>query len=197
MRVCVCSTVVTMIASATAGPVDAQWYVGLGLTVTHYLGTARDTSGNPSARPGDATMVGVSLERSVGHARVGLRLAYGKPGLSLTGRGLTITDRTAGQLIEAAVPLNFRVGGVGPSGAVRAELGPTLHLWKVGDEIRSRVGASGGIAYEWSVSDRFLGAIRTEGMISKSWFDPNDLPPEYERRMTWRYGVSLGVSYRL
>jgi len=142
-------------------------------------------------------MVGVRFERSVGHARVGLRLSYGKPGLSLTGKGLTITDRTAGQLIEAAAPLNFRVGGIGPSGAVRAELGPTLHLWKVGDEIRSRVGASGGLAYEWSVTGRFLGLIRTEGMVSKSWFDKNDLPPDFVRRMTWRYGVTLGVSYRL
>jgi len=186
-----------MIASATAGRVDAQWYVGFGLMATRYGGTARDTSGNPKARPGDATMVGVRFERSVGQARVGLRLSYGTPGLSLTGQGLTITDRTAGQLIEAAVPLNFRVGGVGPSGAVRAELGPTLHLWKFGDEIRSRVGASGGVAYEWSVTGRFLGVIRTEGMLSKSWFDENDLPPEYLRRMTWRYGVSLGVSYRL
>ncbi len=197
MRACVWTAALTIIANTTAGRVDAQWYVGLGLTATHYRGAARDTSGNPNARPGDATMVGVRFERSVGHARVGLHLSYGKPGFSLTGHGLTITDRTAGQLFEAAAPLNFRVGGIGPSGAVRAEVGPTLLLWKVGDEIRSRVGASGGVAYEWSVTGRLLGVIRTEGMLSRSWFDENDLPPEYVRRMTWRYGVSLGVSYRL
>lgn len=197
MRLCVCCTALVVVASATAGRVAAQWYVGLGLAVTHYGGTARDTSGNPNARPGDATMVGVRVERSVGRARVGLRLSYGKPGLTLTGQALTITDRSSGQLIEASAPINFRVGGIGPSGAVRAEVGPTLHLWRAGDEIRSRLGALGAIGYEWPVTNRLLGSLRLEGMLSSSWFNPNELPPEFERRATWRYGVGLGLAYRL
>ena len=76
-------------------------------------------------------------------------------------------------------------------------MGPSLHLWKSGDESRSRAGAVAAATYEWPVSNRVAGAIRFEGTVSKSWFDPGDLPPEYERRATWRYGVGLGLRYRL
>jgi hypothetical protein len=31
----------------------------------------------------------------------------------------------------------------------------------------------------------------------KSWFDAGDVPPDFERRATWRYGVGLGLRYRL
>jgi len=89
------------------------------------------------------------------------------------------------------------VGGIGPSGVVRAELGPALHLWKFDDDTRDRVSALGALAYEWPVAGRFSSAIRFEGMVSKSWFAEGDLPPEYDLRLTWRYGVTLGLRYRL
>ena len=133
----------------------------------------------------------------MGRFGIGLRGSYGKPGLTATGGGLTITDKTSGQLIELATLVAVRVGGIGPSGAVRADLGPALHLWKFGDDIRARIGALGGVAYDWPVAGRFSGAIRLEGTVSKSWFEPGDLPPEYHLRLTWRYGVTLGLRYRL
>jgi hypothetical protein len=34
-------------------------------------------------------------------------------------------------------------------------------------------------------------------MLSPSWFDAADVPPEFERRVTWRYGVGLGLYCRL
>ena len=123
--------------------------------------------------------------------------SYGKAGLTATGPGLTLTDKTAGQLFEAEVLLSFQVVGIGSSGAIRAELGPSLHLWKSGDENRTRAGGVGAMAYEWPIAKRVAGAIRLEGMLSKSWFDAGYLPPEFERQATWRYGVGLGVRYRL
>jgi hypothetical protein len=110
---------------------------------------------------------------------------------------LVLTDNSTGQLLEGQLLMNFQVVGIGSSGAVRAELGPALHLWKSGDELRSRAGAVAAAAYEWPVANRFSGAIRLEGTVSKSWFDAIDLPPEYERQVTWRYGVGLGLRYRL
>lgn len=186
-----------VLSCAAANRAAAQWHLGLELATTHYRGSARDTSGNPHARPGDAVTLGLRLDRRVSQMRAAFRLSYGKPGFSLTGEGLTITDKNAGELIEAAALLSFRVGGIGPSGAIRAELGPALHLWKVGDEIRARVGALAATAYEWPVAGKFSAAVRLEGTLSKSWFDAADLPPEYERQVTWRYGVGLGLRYRL
>jgi len=110
---------------------------------------------------------------------------------------LILTDNSTGQLIEGQLLLNFRVVGIGSSGAIRAEVGPSLHLWKSGDENRTRLGGVTALAYEWPVTKRFSGAIRLEGIVSKSWFDAGDLPPEYERQVTWLYGVGLGLRYRL
>ncbi len=93
--------------------------------------------------------------------------------------------------------VNTRVGGIGPSGAVQAELGPALHLWNFDGEIHPRLGGLAAISYRWPIAGRLMGAIRAEGMISPSWFNSQDLPPEYERRLTWRHGVGLGLHYRL
>lgn len=197
MRTGAFTAILVTLAGLTAREVASQWYIGVELTPAHYGGSARDTSGNPHARPGDAVSVGLRVDRRMGQMGATLRLSYGKPGLSLSGEGLTITDKTAGQLLECVGLMSFRVGGIGPSGAIRAELGPALHLWKVGDEIRTRVGVLTAMAYEWTIVGKLSGALRTEGTLSKSWFDATDLPSEYRRQATWRYGVGLGLHYRL
>jgi hypothetical protein len=77
------------------------------------------------------------------------------------------------------------------------ELGPALLLWDFDSELRARLGALGAAAYQWPVTRRLTGVVRLEGMISKSWLEPGEVPPEYVRRLTWRYGVGLGLRYRL
>jgi hypothetical protein len=192
-----------VVAALVVLPMDvaqSQWTIVLEGGVSRFGGSAHDTangSGPPQWRPGDVPTIGLRLERGMGRVRVGLRGSYGKPGLSATGQGITVTDKTSGQLIELATLVAVRVGGIGPSGVVRAELGPALHLWKFDDDTRDRVSALGALAYEWPVAGRFSSAIRFEGMVSKSWFAEGDLPPEYDLRLTWRYGVTLGLRYRL
>ena len=115
----------------------------------------------------------------------------------MAGKDIYVKDKTTGRLLEVASLVSTRVGGIGPSGAIRAELGPALHLWDYSGEIRTRMSALAGIAYEWPIATRFTGAIRFEGMLSPSWFDATDVPPEFERRVTWRYGVGFGLRYRL
>jgi len=183
-----------------AGAALAQWRIGLEAGVSRYRGSARDTSGSggpPGFHPGGAPAIGLRVERGIGAFGAALRLSFAKPGLSADGDDLTVTDKSSGELFELATLVAVRVGGIGPSGAVRAELGPALHLWKFGDEFRTRIGVLGALAYEWPVAGRFSGAIRLEGALSRSWFEESDLPPQYERRVTWRYGVTLGLRYRL
>ncbi len=193
--------IVSLLVALAASPAAAQWDVGLELTTTRYRGSVHNTSdsGPPSYRPGDATTSALRVDRTINRLRVGLRGSYGKPGLALHGPGLTITDKTSGELFEGSALVSFQMVGIGggSSGAVRAELGPVLHLWKIGDEVRKRLGALGAAAYEWPVAQRLTGAVRLEATISKSWFNAGDLSAEYERRATWRYGVSLGLRYRL
>ena len=181
-------------------PVAAQWDVGLEINTTHYRGSSRvanDSSGPTTLRPANATTFGVRVDRAVGRARLSLHASYASVGLTAAAPDLTLTDNSSGEVVEGQLLLNFQVVGIGSSGAVRMEFGPSLHLWKGVDETRSRIGVVAASAYEWPVARRLSGAIRFEGMLSKSWFEPGDLPPELERRVTWRYGVGLGLRYRL
>jgi len=191
---------VLIFMAVIAVPVAAQWNVGLEINATHYRGSSRaatDSSGPTRVRPADATTFGVRVDRAIRRARLGLQLSYATVGLTASAPDLILTDNSSGEVFEGQLLLNFQVAGIGSSGAVRMELGPSLHLWKAESESRSRAGAVAAAAYEWPVANRFSGAIRLEGMLSKSWFDPGDLPSELERRVTWRYGVGLGMRYRL
>lgn len=191
---------VLVFMAVIAVPVAAQWNVGLEINATHYRGSSRaatDSSGPTRVRPADATTFGVRVDRVIRRARLGLQISYATVGLTASAPDLILTDNSSGEVFEGQLLLNFQVAGIGSSGAVRMELGPSLHLWKAESESRSRAGAVAAAAYEWPVANRFSGAIRLEGMLSKSWFDPGDLPSELERRVTWRYGVGLGLRYRL
>src|SRR5437773_725777 len=177
---------VLVLVAVTTAPAAAQWNIGFEISTTHYRGSARDTanSGSPeSFRPANATLWGARIDRVVGRARVGVQAAYARLGLTGAGQGLVVTDNSTGRLLEGQVLVNFQVVGIGSSGAIRAELGPSLHLWKSDQEMRPRAGALGAVAYEWLVVSRLSGAIRVEGILSKSWFDPGDLPSELERRV--------------
>ncbi len=188
------------LVAVSAPPADAQWDVGFEISTTHYRGSSRaatDSGGPTTLRPGNATTFGVRMDRAVGRVRLGVQASYARVGLTAAAPHLTLTDNSVGQLVEGQLLVNFQVVGIGSSGAIRAELGPSLHLWKSDQEMRPRAGALGAVAYEWLVVTRLSGAIRVEGILSKSWFDPGDLPSELERRVTWRYGVGLGLRYRL
>ena len=187
-----------LIAIAANGA--AQWTVGFEMSTTHYRGTSRavaDSTGSPTLRPANATTFGVRVDRNIGRARIAVQSSYAKVGLAAAAPDLALIDNSSGQVLEGQLLLNFQVVGIGSSGAVRMEVGPSLHLWEGVDESRTRVGAVVASAYEWAVATRLTGAIRLESMLSKSWFEPGDLPPELERRVTWRYGVGLGLRYRL
>jgi hypothetical protein len=192
-------TLVVISCGISASPA-AQWYVGLEVAAHRYRGSSYDTSGSHVAsegRPAGGPALGLVIGRNWHSVGAALRTSYANPGFTVSGHGVSVIDKTTGRLAEFALLLNTRVGGIGPSGAVRAELGPALHLWDFDGEFRSRVGAVGAAAYEWPVSSRFGGSVRLEGTLSPSWFNATDVPPEFERRVTWRYGVGLGLRYRL
>lgn len=198
MRAIVAS--ILALSAAMAAPSPAQWHVGVEIAVNRYGGSAHDTSSSHVAsqgRPGDATALSLRVGRDWRRFGLALRGSHSRPGLAVTGERVNLTDKSSGDLLELAWILSTRVGGIGPSGAVKLELGPALHLWDYEGDIRSRVSGSGAAAYEWALVGRFTGVVRLEGLLSGSWFDAGDVPPEFERRVTWRYGVGLGLRYRL
>src|SRR5712671_6903383 len=139
-----------------------QWWVSVEVGSPHYRGSSHDTStgGGPRLRPGDGMTVAFRVDRRMGRVGVGVRASLGTPGVAGDQGPIAVVDKSTGQVVEVATLVAVRVGGIGPSGAVRAELGPALHLWDVDDKVRSRVSALGALAYEWPVAGRFSGAIR-------------------------------------
>jgi hypothetical protein len=175
-----------------------QWHVALEVATMRYRGGAHDTSGqNVDARPDGGGMLSLRIARHWSHWGTALRVSYANTGFRLGAQGLDIVYRSTGHLFEISPVVSTRVGGIGPSGAVWMEVGPALHLWDFDGEYRKRIGATAALLYEWPVVRKLTGAIRLEGMLSPSWFDAADVPPEFERHATWRYGVGLGLRYRI
>jgi hypothetical protein len=191
-------TIVLLVGAVASAA--AQWHLGLELATIKYHGSSRDSSAShviSEGGPAGGLALGITVGRNWRRLSSSIRISYANAGFGVAGNDMSIVDKTTGTLAEAALLVGTRVGGIGPSGAIRVELGPALHLWDFDSESRTRAGVIGATSYEWPVSSRFTGAIRLEGMLSPSWFNASELPPEFERQATWRYGWGIGLRYRL
>src|ERR1700694_3071041 len=113
------AAIVVLLMGTAFRPIAAQWHIGLELATTHYGGSARDTSGGHVAshgRPGDATMVGTRFGRDGRRYGIALRASYATTGLTVAGRGVSVTDRTTGRLLE--------LGGAGRAERYERNWGP-------------------------------------------------------------------------
>jgi hypothetical protein len=196
MRTVVAATVITLLSIS---PAAAQWHLGLEVATVEFRGATRDTSASPAAtlRPDHATTYGIRLGRTFGVWSAALRASVGTPGVAGAAPKLTFTDRTTGKLVEIVPLVGVRVAGLGAEGAVRVEAGPAVDLWDIDGEIRSRLAGLAAVAYEWHVAGRVMGTARVESTLGSSIFDAAELPSQLERRPTWRYGMSVGLRYRL
>src|SRR5919204_1785708 len=130
------AAIVSVLATMAVRPIAAKWHLGMELTTTRYGGTSHNTtdSGPSMLRPADATTATLRGDRTIRHIRIGVRVSYAKVGL-VAGEGqLRLIDKSSGRLAEASVVANFQVVGIGSSGAIRAEVGPALHLWNLDDD---------------------------------------------------------------
>ncbi|HXI34053.1 MAG TPA: hypothetical protein VNH63_08240 [Gemmatimonadales bacterium] len=191
------ATVVIVLSSI--GRAAAQWHVGLELGTVEFRGATRDSTASPgpTLRPDHATTYAIRLGRAFGSWSAALRASLGTPGVAGVAPKVTFTDRTTGRLIEIAPLVGVRAAALGPEGVVRIEAGPAVDLWDINGEIRSRLAGLAAVAYEWHVTGRMLGALRAESTLGSSVFDSAELPSQLERRPTWRYGVTVGLRYRL
>src|SRR5205823_3107133 len=63
--------------------------------------------------------------------------------------------------------------------------------------VRTRMAAQTAAALEWPLAGALTGSLRVSGALSGSIFNADEPPPEVERRATRRFGVAIGVRYRL
>jgi hypothetical protein len=196
MRTIVAAGLITLLS---VGHATAQWQVGVEVATVEFRGASRDTSASPGAtlRPDHATTYAVRVGRIFGAWSAALRASVGTPGVAGAAPKLTFTDRSTGRLIEIAPLAGRRVAAVGAEGVVRIEAGPAVDLWNINGEVRSRLAGLAAIAYEWHVAGRVMSTVRIESTLGSSVYNAAELPSQLERRPTWRYGMSLGLRYRL
>ena len=179
-----------------ASPAAAQWGVSAELGVARFGGTSRDSSG-ATVGPYKPTTLGLRVDRAAGSARVALGVLYAKTGLAAEGQGVAVVQNDIGSLWEIAPELSLRVARFGTGIEARLDAGPTIDFWNFDGERRNRVGGRAALVAEWPLARALAGSLQVSGMLSGSVFDAADTPSGVERRATRRFGVAVGLRYRL
>ena len=180
----------------TPGALSAQWGVAAEIGVARFGGSSRDTSGI-TVGPYRPTTFELRLDRGIGSARVALGVLRAKTGIAGEQSGLAIVQYDIASLWEITPQLSLRVARFGVGVDLRLEVGPAVQLWKVDGDSRTRVAARGAAALEWPLARTLTGSVRVTGVLGGSVFNPDETPPEVERRATRRFGVAIGARYRL
>jgi hypothetical protein len=186
-----------LLACATlAPPLVGQWTLAPEVGLTAFSGSGRD-SGGVRLGPTRATVVGLRVGRESSRFGWGLRVLTGSTGIGATDGDLTVIQEHQLRLVEVAGFLSWPVARLGTASRLGVEAGPALDLWlPPGDgSARSRVGAVAALSWAFPVSPRLDAALRLEGTLTGSLFDPGDLPAAAERRATWRRGAGFALRW--
>src|SRR5436309_9236663 len=194
MRTLVAACVVACVV--VPGTVAGQGGFASEIGVARLWGSSRDTSGT-TVGPYRPTTVELRLDRGRGFARVALALLYAKTGIAGEQPGLAVVQYDLASLWEVAPQVSFRLARFGAGVDVRLEAGPAIQLWTVDGDSRTRVAARTGAALEWPLAGSLTGPLRVSGALSGSVFNAAEPPPEVQRRPTRRFGVAVGLRYRL
>jgi hypothetical protein len=174
----------------------AQWGASLEIGAARFSGTARDSNG-ATVGPHRPTTFTLRLDRGEGTVRLALSALYAEPGLAAQQGDLAFVQYGVFSLLEIAPEIAVRVLRFGAGVEARVEAGPALDLWNFDGEQRNRIGVRGGVALAWPLARSLSGSLRVTGGWTRSMVDPGDVPDSVARVSTRRFGVAIGLRYRL
>jgi len=177
----------------------AQWGVTVMLQRTGFGGTSHDTSTggtDASFRPGNSPAVTLRLDRRLGRVGVSLGIRYSRSAIVLDGKDVFAGYHDEIATIESAPEVRILLLRTRAGASFHAYAGPVIGVWLIRDQgSRGVIGSLAGLSGEFPVFDRFSFEVRAGGGLTGSLFRPGELPPEYERRLTWRTEIGLGLRY--
>jgi hypothetical protein len=192
MRTCI---PMLLACAALAPPLVGQWTIAPEVGLTAFSGSSRD-SGGVRLGPTRATVVGLRFGWESPRFGLGLRVLTGSTGVGATDGDLTVIQEHQLRLVEVAGFLSWQVARLGTASRLGFEAGPALDLWMPqGGSARSRVGAVAAAVWAFPVTARLDAALRLEGTLTGSLFDPADLPASVESQATWRRGVGFALRW--
>lgn len=185
-----------LLLALTPGSVAAQWGVGAEIGVARFGGSSRDTSGTVVG-PYRPTTLALRIETGSGDVALAATVMYAKTGVAGEGKGLAVVQYDAASFWEVAPVVSLRVARFGAGAETRLEAGPAVDVWTVDGDNRTRLAGQAAAVLQWPVVGSFAGSVRVNGTISESMFDSSEVPSGVERRATRRFGVAIGLRYRL
>ncbi len=184
---------------AASRPAPAQWGVTVGLQRTGFGGTSFDTSTGgteASFRPGNTPAVTLRIDRRLGRVALGLGVRYSRSAIVLDGRDVFVGIHDELATIEAAPELRVRLLRTRLGASVHGFGGPVIGVWRVrNQDTRGVVGVVAGVAGEFPLLQKLALEVRVGGGLTGSLFRQGELPPGYERRITRRGEIGLGLRY--
>lgn len=192
MRTCIALLLVGVVSGRSLA---GQWSIAPEIGLAAFSGSGRD-SGGLRVGPTRATVIGLRLGHASRRAGVGVRILTGSTGFGATDGDLTVIQEHQLRLLEIAGVVSWHLARVGTASRLGLEAGPALDVWTpTGGSSRSRVGGMAALVWALPVTPRLDAALRVEGALTASLFDPADLPASAEARATWRRGVTLALAW--
>lgn len=159
---------------------------------SHPVGSATPADATP-ARPYRPTSVGIRLDRELGGARVAVGLRYAGAGLGIEGSDLSVVAKGVFDWVEVAPELGVRIASA-QGNSVFVFGGPVVDLWKPRDTTtRTRLGGRAGLELNVPFSSRVSALVRASAAVTGSIFEPDEVPPGFERGAMSRCSVGLGL----
>jgi hypothetical protein len=178
---------------------SAQWGVAVTLQRTGFGGTSYDTSSGgtqASFRPGNTPAVTLRADRRIGRVALGFGIRYSRSAILLDGPDLFVGLPDEIATVEAVPEVRFRLLRSLAGASVSGYAGPVIGVWMIRDQgSRAVLGGIAGACGEFPVLDRLSLEVRAGAGVTGSLFRPGELPPEFERRLTWRTEIGLGLRY--
>jgi hypothetical protein len=185
--------------AAGAGPLSAQWRVGLGLAKEITSGFSRSVSGEERAFvPFRPLVFSLRAETPGGRLRGSLDLRYARPDLAVTGEALTLVAREdITEVLGLRPAVSVQVARAAEHVAIRGVAGPLVELWALeGEDARWRLSGEAGLGVEIGLGGRLTGVLEGSGTLTPSSPFEAELTEELERRAGWRWGLRGVVLYR-
>lgn len=186
-------------AAAAAAAQESNWGVGVEVGLTRFWGGSRSTdSAALSGRPYRPTTVGLRIDRRMGEARIALGLQYASSGFAIEAADAAYVSKGSFTWLEATPEIDLRLGTIGPIAELRLFGGPKFDVWTVaGESARVRLGGQAGLAVELPLGRRVSSTLRLRGGLGGSVFDPDEVPPNFERRVMPQVGLTFGLRWGL
>lgn len=191
--------IAAFVVSAGSHRSAAQWGATIDLQRTGFGGTSYDTSVGGTAasyRPGNSPAITLRIDRRLGRIALGLGVRYSRSAIVLEGTDVFVGIHDEVASFEAAPEVRVRLLRTRPGATINVYAGPVIGAWMLRDQgTRGVAGVVAGVIGEFPIIARLSLEVRVGGGLTGSLFRQTELPPVFERRITRRSELGLGIRY--